>query len=97
MKTKLVAIISGLSIVGIFLFAVVQLNQSRSLIAMAAFIALLIPMYFLFAALVMGKYKKNDKKAVGKLNKKTEKQRNWKEGDFGKVLEFPSGRSKKDD
>ncbi|MBN2879612.1 MAG: hypothetical protein JXN65_08270 [Clostridia bacterium] len=95
MKTKLVSILSGLSMIAIFVFAVVQLNKSRSLLAIFAIFILFIPMYFLFAALVQGKYKKSDKKAEDKNSRKKAKQRDWKEGDFGKVLEFPSDKKKK--
>ena len=108
MKSKIIIIVSGLSVLGLGVFAVVQMNSTNSYISIIAVALSLIPMYFLYAAVVLGKYRDKESKIVDKdsrLEEMMQERRKYKEfyaskkaaNDYGKVLEFPKDKNKKND
>lgn len=101
-KSSIIAIVSGLAILGLGLFAVVELNNTRSL-SFGAVVLSLVPMYFLYSAVVLGKYDKNQKhskrdyETEKSLRDKKTKNLNKSSDDYGKVLKFPDDKKNKDD
>jgi len=100
-RSRIIALVSGLAIVGLGIFAVVQLNSARSTLSIVAVVLSLVPMYFLYSAVVLGKYDKKEKQpkrdyAMEK-NLKDKRSRSMKKTakDYGKVLDFPTDKQKK--
>lgn len=106
MKSRIIGIISSLSVLGLGIFAVVQMNGARRDLSIIALAVSLIPMYFLYAAVVLGKY--NDKNYVDlspreRLERVMQSNKNYNDNkyinkvanDYGKVLDFPTDKKKK--
>ena len=102
MKPKLIAAASVLSILGLGIFAVVQMNRTHSTLSVIAVVLALIPMYFLYAVVVLGKFKAKKIYKDSRMKSAMDKRRKYKEfyannnvaNDNGKVLEFPKDKQK---
>lgn len=101
-KSKIIAIASSLAIIGLGVFAVIQLNSVHSSLSLIAVVLSLVPMYFLYAAVVMGKYDKNESQynrdytIEKKLQEMKRNGMKKPDSDYGKMLDFPKDKEKKD-
>jgi len=107
MKTKIIGIVCGIAVVGMGVFGIIQLNNEHRYISILLLSLSLVPMYFLYSALVLGKYKdrKNtpdkyvhlDELIKGKNKLKDMYTEDKVKNGYGKVLEFPKGKLKNKD
>lgn len=100
-KSGIIAIISGLAIVGLGVIAVVQLNRASSGISFFAVILSLVPMYFLYSAVVLGRYDKKDSRPKRdydiEKSLSDKRKKNKASKDYGKMLDFPADKNNKKD
>jgi len=102
-RPKIIAAFSGIAIVGLGIYAVVQSNRAHSVLSIIAVVLALVPMYFLHSAIVLGKYNKKGESPIRGSDKgktlREKKGKNTKKAanDYGKVLDFPADKQKKKD
>lgn len=107
MKARVIVMVSGLSVLGLAAYAIVQMDNTHNLSIFAVVLSL-VPLYFLYAVLVLGKFSgarkieltKEERLQMMALGKKSVKEtRPMKRvaNDHGKVLDFPKDKQKKSD
>ena len=100
-KSIIISLISSLAILGLLAFAIAMLNSTHSIFSLVAVVLSLIPMYFLYCSVVLGKYDKRENR-----NKRDYMIEKWPEDarkkditkssrDYGKMLDFPKDKDKK--
>lgn len=102
MKSKIIGFSSGIAVLGLGIFAVVQMNNTRDWLAMVAVVLSLIPMCFLYCTVILGKFRQKDEydlspehrleRIVREKEDMFEKSSMKKavNDDKGKVLDFPN-------
>jgi|GEM_PF-4223100 len=106
MKSRIIGIISGLIVLGLGTFAVVQMNGSNRMLSIIAIALSLVPMYFLYATVVLGKFDDKKDRALSpqqRLERMMQSSKYMDDkkyikkvvNDYGKMLDFPTDGKRK--